>query len=185
MINIICDYDNTIINCDSDYLWNYFIYKLKIFNLNNQKINFFFYYLYEKKIINNYFYYYYFKLFFDKIKKIKIIFNYIIKIFLNNISYNINKTISSSSNCYIIYNKIKINNNYLFCFINKKINIQYYKIINITNIITFNYYNIFLSDSINDIYFFFYNKKNLILNSDKIIYLTKNIKKVNKNLLFN
>ncbi|MFI4878674.1 MAG: hypothetical protein ACH6QP_00190 [Candidatus Carsonella ruddii] len=182
MTNVICDYDNTIINCDSDYLWNYFIYKLNIFNFNNKKINFFFYYLYEKKIINNYCYYYYFKLFFNKIKKIKIIFNYIIKIFLNNIFIVVKKIISSSSNYYIIYNKIKINNNYLFCYINNKINIQHYKILNIIN---FNFKNIFISDSINDIYFFFYNKKNLILNSDKIFYLIKNIKKINKNILFN
>ncbi|WP_433927796.1 hypothetical protein [Candidatus Carsonella ruddii] len=182
MINIIFDYDNTIINCDSDYLWGYILCKLNIFNKKNKIINKIFYYLYEKNILNNFSYIYIFKKFFLNIKKIKIIFNYLLKIFYNFNFYElINKNfITTSTNYNIINNKFKIFKNYIFCS-NIIINIKNQKILNLLKI---NFKKIFISDSINDIYFYFYNKNNILHNSDKIIYLLKNIKIINKSIIY-
>lgn len=183
MFNIISDYDNTILNCDSDYLWGFFLFKLKIFNCNNKNINIFFYYLYEKSIINNYCYNLFFEFFFLKIKKIKIIYNYIIKIFYNGFLIKSYKCmISSSSNYNIINNKFKLFNYYLLCSYKNKTNIKQFKVINFLKI-KFKK-KIFISDSINDVYFFFFNKINLIINSDKVLYFLTNLKKINKTLLF-
>ncbi|ATX33461.1 hypothetical protein CUN91_00635 [Candidatus Carsonella ruddii] len=184
MIKLFFDYDNTIVNCDSDYLWGYLLYKLNIFNFKKKKINNFFYYLYEKIIINNFCYLKLFNFFFLKIKKIKIIFNYLKKIFYNYNFYEIIKKniVSTSTNYYILYNKFKIYKNYLFCSNIKKINIKNNKILNSLKIK--NEKKIFISDSINDIYFFFYNKNNIINNSDLKLYLFKNTKFINRNNIY-
>ncbi|XZR53034.1 MAG: hypothetical protein ACM3Q5_00175 [Candidatus Carsonella ruddii] len=180
MINFLFDYDNTILNCDSDFLWGKIIEKIIIFKKKN--INIFFYKLYEKKKINNFCYFFYLKNFFLNIKKIKIIYNYILKMFNNNNHFFLNSLISTSTNFFLIKNKKKIFNKYFFCTNCKIININYKKILNILNI---NFKKkIFISDSINDLYFYFYNKKNIIFNPDKYFYLFKynkmfNIKKFN------
>ncbi|WMC20492.1 MAG: hypothetical protein PNH44_00170 [Candidatus Carsonella ruddii] len=168
MIKFLFDYDNTILNCDSDFLWGKLIEKIIIFKKKN--INNIFYKLYEKKIINNKCYYIYLKKFFYNIKKIKIIFNHIITIFQHKNYYLLKiNLISTSTNFFLIKNKKKILNKYFFCTNFKLININYLKILNLFNI---NFKKkIFISDSINDLYFFFYNKKNLVYNSDKHLYL--------------
>ncbi|BFI90852.1 hypothetical protein [Candidatus Carsonella ruddii] len=176
MFKFLSDYDNTILNCDSDFLWGKIIKKIFILKKNN--INDIFYKFYEKKIINNYCYYSYLKKFFFNIKKIKIIFNYVLKIFQNNNYFLYKKCIiSTSTNFFLIKNKKKIFNNYFFCANSKIINSNHKKILNIIKI---NFKKkIFISDSINDIYFYFYNKKNIIYNPDKNFYLFKNIKILN------
>ncbi|AQU89452.1 hypothetical protein [Candidatus Carsonella ruddii] len=184
MIKLIFDYDNTIINCDSDYLWIYFLYKTNIFNIKKKQLNTFFYFLYENNILNNFCYLNIFNNFFSYIKKIKIIFNYIKKIFYNFNFYELIKKnlVSTSTNYNIICNKFKILKNYIFCSNINKLNIKNNKILNLLNIKINN--KIFISDSLNDIYFFFYNKKNILVNSDKKVYLLKNIKFINKNNIF-
>ncbi|WMC19494.1 MAG: hypothetical protein NVS85_00170 [Candidatus Carsonella ruddii] len=173
MLKFLFDYDNTILNCDSDFLYGKIIEKIIIFEKKN--INNIFYKLYEKKKINNYCYFLYLKKFFFNIKKIKIIFNYIIKIFQNNNFFLLKRTlISTSTNFFLINNKKKILNKYFFCTYFKIININYKKILNLLNINLKK--KIFISDSINDIYLYFYNKKNIIYNPDKYFYLFKHNK---------
>ncbi|MGP4128099.1 MAG: hypothetical protein ACTXNS_00165 [Candidatus Carsonella ruddii] len=175
MLNFLFDYDNTILNCDSDFLWGKIIDKIIIFKKKN--INKIFFKLYENKQINNYCYFFYLKKFFLNIKKIKIIYNYIIKIFQNN-NYLLFKNffISTSTNFFLIKSKRKILNKYFFCTNFKIININYKKILNILRI---KIKKIFFSDSINDLYFLFYNKKNIIFNPDKYLYLFKYSKIIN------
>ncbi|WGS67282.1 hypothetical protein MEJ65_00175 [Candidatus Carsonella ruddii] len=177
MFKFLFDYDNTILNCDSDFLWGKIIEKINIFKKKN--INNIFYVLYEKRKINNYCYFFYLKKFFLNIKKIKIIFNYVLKIFQNN-NYFLFKlfSISTSTNFFLIENKKKILNKYFLCTNFKIININYKKNLNILNINCKK--KIFISDSINDLYFYFFNKKNIIYNPDKYFYLFKYNKIFNK-----
>ncbi|AGS06523.1 hypothetical protein [Candidatus Carsonella ruddii] len=179
---IILDYDNTCINSDSDFLIGYLISKLNIFNNKIKNTYIFYYKLYEKQILNenNYINFVYKTI--NKIKKIKIIFDYIIKIFNNNIFFLIKRSvILTSSSCYIIDLKTKIFNNYI---VNSKINLTNSKLNKILNFKKIILNSIFLSDSTNDIHYFFYNKKNLLVNSDKIIYHMNNIKKINTNFIY-
>lgn len=179
---IILDYDNTCINSDSDFLIGYLISKLNIFSKKIKYIYMFYYKLYEKQIINDKNYINFVYKIINKIKKVKIIFDYIIKIFNNNIFFLIKKSIIlTSSSCYIIDLKKKIFNNYI---INSKINLTNLKLNKILNLKKITLKSIFLSDSINDIYYFFYNKKNLLINPDRIIYHVNNIKKINMNFIY-
>ncbi|BCG49250.1 hypothetical protein [Candidatus Carsonella ruddii] len=179
---IILDYDNTCINSDSDFLIGYLISKLNIFNNKIKNIYIFYYKLYEQQIINDKNYINFVYKIINKIKKIKIIFDYIIKIFNNNIFFLIKKSIIlTSSSYYIIDLKKKIFNNYI---INSKINLTNLKLNKILNLKKIILKSIFLSDSVNDIYYFFYNKKNLLVNSDRIIYHADNIKKINMNFIY-
>ncbi|AFP83887.1 hypothetical protein [Candidatus Carsonella ruddii] len=167
MIKFLFDYDNTILNCDSEYIWNKILDKILIFKKN--KVNIFFYKLYNNKIINNNCFCNFLKKNYFKVKKIKIIYNYIIKIF-NNKNFFYKKSISTTTNFILIKNKKKIFNCYCYCNNYKIINFNYKKILNFKK-----KKNIFISDSINDIFFFFFNKKNIIYNSDKFLYFLNNI----------
>ncbi|AFP83506.1 hypothetical protein [Candidatus Carsonella ruddii] len=163
-INFLFDYDNTIINLDSDYLWNFFLIKINFYNIKFYHINNYFYRMYNNKKIN---FFSYVNIKKNNNKKLKIIFNYLINIFYNKNKFHLkNKNlISSSTNKKIFFNKKKFLNKYIIYSLIKKINYNEKKIFNIKKIII----KKIITDSINDI-FLIYFFKNIIFNPDKILY---------------